>query len=961
MFIRRLSKGTTPRHNFHILDYHHILSLNTSVMTLKHDHTGHTFVHLERDDPHMSHGIALRTPVSNDTGIPHILEHLSLCGSEKYAVRDPFFKMLNRSMATYMNAWTAADYTFYPFSTENATDYRNLRDIYADAVFRPLLREGDFLQEGWRLDAQNKCIKGVVYNEMKGALSEIDSLFLHQLNRTLYAGTCYEFNSGGDPQMIPQLSLRELREYHARTYTPANSLTVCYGNVQLEEQLKFLDEMLPRDKSTELINPTIQSQLHSWKKVRVEGPLDPSLASGKQTRYLRAWLCNDVKDVQETFDLKLLSSLLLDGPAAPLHQALLESNLGTDYAPGTGYDASSSITSFGIGLQGATLEDVPKIESLILICLERVAKEGFSKERVEGVLHQMSLSLRYHSVKFGLNAAATIASAWAHGVDLSEALDVDERIKNFETGCLGTDRLQKLIRKYLLDNPRGVDFVMTPREEYNAELQRKESIMVQEIIASKSKEELSEIERKNEELQKDRVDDYDSVLPMLTEMPPTPRHLSIPFVTWPVPTTSTKAAVIKERYAHSSPLSNKVTFLKLLGIQKMFRRDDLPYLPLAMNALTELGIRGMTTEAYENLVRKTCAGLSASAYLHHDKGKDDLRLLLSTWALDEKTEATKDLLSRTIAECNWQDGTKVRTLIGQMAADALGGVASNGHRYAALKAAAQFGAVFQDRDSLSGLDQVFFLQSLLKAVQVDENLSQVCKKLQSVVQNVLLGSEEWRSAVTRTHDAHDIELKDVLNRITAIDQVNSEFRLSSTNNQNATFPFNSNYVGVAYFWPGHATWTWEQKAAWLLFSGILRSKVLHPLVREQGGAYGSSASMDTRLGLFTLTSYRDPTPALTLELYRDLPALFNNVTSVAKEKEGVVMGEARLGVLQGLDAPVDLAQQGLHRFRGDMEDAHLASLRAAVLQMDAQKMLSLVNGMFSDFKGPAEHVINAAV
>ena len=426
--------GTSPRHNFHIIDYHHIFSLKTSVMTLRHDSTNHTFVHLEREDPHLVHGIAVRTPPVNNKGIPHILEHLSLCGSRNYPVRDPFFKMLNRSLATYMNAWTASDHTFYPFATENKIDFKNLRSIYMDSVFKPFLKETDFKQEGWRFD-NDLNVKGVVYNEMKGSLSDADNLFIQRLRSELFENSFYSYNSGGEPNSILDLRPAELKEFYAEHYTPANSLTVAYGAIDLEEELKFLDENLPRGFPTlELPDPKLKSHkstLHSWKKSTTVGPLDPSLPENKQVKYIKTFICNDSTDSQQVFEMRILSHLLLEGPSSPLHQALLESNIGTEYAPGTGYDFSTFETTFGIGLQGIREEDIPRVDSLISDTLKKVAKEGFPRERIEGVKHQINLDLRNHSTKFGIRLASGVASAWTHGSDLSDVLDIDARLENF--------------------------------------------------------------------------------------------------------------------------------------------------------------------------------------------------------------------------------------------------------------------------------------------------------------------------------------------------------------------------------------------------------------------------------------------------------------------------------------------------------------------------------------------------
>ncbi|KAJ1902833.1 Mitochondrial presequence protease, partial [Coemansia sp. S17] len=238
-------------HGFVVKDVQIVSELKLKAIRLRHQKTGAEWLHIDRDDSNNVFSVGFNTSVSDSTGVPHILEHTTLCGSSKYPVRDPFFKMLNRSMSTFMNAWTAHDYTQYPFSTQNAKDYENLQNVYLDAVFQPSLREVDFRQEGWRLErsdptdtASSWQFKGVVYNEMKGAFSDAGSLFATRAEQQMFPGTTYQYVSGGDPAFIPDLTHAQLVEFHRTRYHPSNARIYSYGNFPLAPQLERVGEVI---------------------------------------------------------------------------------------------------------------------------------------------------------------------------------------------------------------------------------------------------------------------------------------------------------------------------------------------------------------------------------------------------------------------------------------------------------------------------------------------------------------------------------------------------------------------------------------------------------------------------------------------------------------------------------------------------------------------------------------------
>lgn len=299
---RVLSASKYPRRgeslfNFTVKDTHEIPELDLVLVKLMHEPTGATHIHLAREDPNNVFCVAFKTPPSDSTGLPHILEHTTLCGSTKYPVRDPFFKMLNRSLASYMNAWTASEHTAYPFCTANRQDYANLRDVYCDAVFFPKLSEFDFLQEGWRLEADDPQspvsplrFKGVVYNEMKGAFSDVESLFAQRLQQHMFQGSVYGHVSGGDPAAIVDLTHEHLVQFHRKHYHPSNALFYTYGDQPLAETLSYIDDKLKtfkRSVAASIAVPDLSANLP--KTLEVSCPSDPSTLAHVNSPAVLTW------------------------------------------------------------------------------------------------------------------------------------------------------------------------------------------------------------------------------------------------------------------------------------------------------------------------------------------------------------------------------------------------------------------------------------------------------------------------------------------------------------------------------------------------------------------------------------------------------------------------------------------------------------------------------------------------
>ena len=412
-------------HGFEVERITRVDELQLTAIELEHKATKAKHLHVARADSNNVFSVGLRTVPPDNSGVPHILEHTTLCGSQRYPARDPFFNMLTRSLATFMNAFTASDFTMYPFATINPKDFDNLLSVYLDAVFFPKLARHDFLQEGWRLEhtvtadqTSPIVFKGVVYNEMKGALSSSDDLFVTRAGQALCEGGVYHNYSGGDPPHIPSLTYEALKRFHSELYHPSNARFYTYGDLPLDHHLAAIETNVLQHFTvkTDIAPVPKQPRWVTPRTVQLTGPPDAmAVDSDRSAKVSIAYLLNDVRDTNEVFALRILSSLLVSGPSSPFYQSLIESGLGSDFAPNTYYDAHGNEASFAVGLTGVSTADIGKVVEAIKSTFESVASKPFDSEQIESILHQVELSLKHQSTKFGLNLVSSISSAWVHG------------------------------------------------------------------------------------------------------------------------------------------------------------------------------------------------------------------------------------------------------------------------------------------------------------------------------------------------------------------------------------------------------------------------------------------------------------------------------------------------------------------------------------------------------------------
>ena len=416
-----------------------LLDLNAQIYNESEFNCKH--VHLDSDSDEMVFMVAFRTIPEDSTGVAHILEHTALCGSKKYPVRDPFFMMIRRSLNTFMNAFTSSDWTAYPFATLNNKDFDNLLGVYLDSAFFPNLDSLDFAQEGHRLEFKDKTnieseieIKGVVYNEMKGAMSSVTSQLWHGMSKHLYSSSTYKHNSGGDPDKILDLTHEELVNFHRKHYHPSNATFFTYGKIdpaQIQEFIKknVLGSFQP---SSEVIAVKNEDRITSPKIV--SDLYNPLPGDEDNHHVVISWLLNESHDPVELLETYLMSNILLDNSASPLRKVLENSKLGKSPSPLTGLEADQKEMVFAAGLEGVQKNQHIAVENLITDCLQNLIRDGIPKELVDSSLHQLEIRQREitgSGMPFGLQIMLTCLPACIHNDDPLNILDLDNAFNSY--------------------------------------------------------------------------------------------------------------------------------------------------------------------------------------------------------------------------------------------------------------------------------------------------------------------------------------------------------------------------------------------------------------------------------------------------------------------------------------------------------------------------------------------------
>ena len=887
---------------FQLLRQHHVEALDIHVSEYKHKVTGAVHYHLATNNDENVFLVAFRTQPMDSKGTAHILEHTALCGSEKFPVRDPFFLMIRRSLNTFMNAFTAADWTAYPFATQNKKDFQNLLSVYLDAAFAANLNPLDFAQEGIRIELENDqaVYKGVVFNEMKGAMSSPTDQLYHQLAYHLFPETTYHYNSGGDPKEIPDLSYEQLVEFYKTHYHPSNAVFMTFGNqnaYDLQEQFETL-ALHKFSKGTTLYS-TPEKRLTAPIEVTESYAVDSEDLKDK-TFHVMSWLLPETSDIKLRLGMRLVEGILLENSASPLRHYLETCGYAQSTGPLMGVDDSNFEMTFYCGVQGSNAEYAENFKSGVLNILQDVASKPVDTDLVDAILHQIELHQREingDGTPYGLSLILNGLGSAIHHNDPIHVWDVDSAIEQVKEELKDPMWLSNLIQIHLLDNPHRVQMTLVPDATKSVKEQQAEQARLAEITANLTEDQKIEIQEKTEALKKrqDTPDDLELLPKVGLEDVPADLHI--------VP------GQLREIICNGldTPLNlyhagtNGIYYQQVL-IQIPDEIVQSPYFNLLSILMGEVGAGEYDYLELQQLQTAVSGGLGMGASLRSkvdNKDRISAWLTLTTKSLTQKLDAIQ-LLKLAFEQLRFDEKDRIIELLQQRKTRWQSRLSGSGHSYAMQTASRQMSALARRDYHNTGLGALNWLSDLVTKIDQDEDayhaliaeLQAIHRKLLQAPKQFLLVCEEHHSdrLVEEVQNVWDkLQVNKAPVTLTQVEQVNTandEAWLIQTNVQFCASAYQA--VDVAH----------ADAAPLMVLAAYLRNGFLHSAIREKGGAYGGGASYDGNACSFRFYSYRDPRLA---ETFNDFEASVQWLLNT--EQQPHQLEEAILGLVASMDKP----------------------------------------------------------
>lgn len=902
--------------NFKVTRYLEIPELQCHLIELVHLPTNAQVMHLANEDPENLFCLSFKTLPTKSDGVAHILEHTVLCGSKKFPVKDPFFAMTRRSLNTFMNALTGSDFTCYPAATQVPKDFYNLLDVYLDAVFHPNLNRLSFLQEGHRLeftDPKNPStpleFKGVVFNEMKGAMSCPGARLADVMHHNLFPNVTYGINFGGDPKIIPELSYEQLLSFHKQYYHPSRCLFFFYGSFPLQPHLDFIAKHTLEGVSKIDPVPPIpyQPRFDKPRRIEMRYPISKEEDSEFKTYISFGWLTCPIVDQQELLALSILEIILLDTDASPLKLALLKSGLCKLVS--SHIDTDINEASWMITLRGCNPQDGDACEKLLRHSLERIIEEGIPLKLVENAIHQLEIfrsEIGGDHAPFGLSLFMRSALLKQHKVNPEEGLTIHTLFDGIHRKVLAdANYFSKLAKKYLLDNLHFVRIVMTPDKELNAKEQREEQELLTKIHESLTENEQKRLLKLSQDLidfQTKQEEENVDVLPKLTleDVPKLSRQFELK-----------QEKIGNLEVFHHSCFTNQIVYADLVFDLPELPETDMSFVRLFCVLLTQMGCGGRNYIDNLEYIQGNTGGVGTQLAFNlqaQDHYHFKPTLNIRGKALHRKANKFFPLLQEIVTSADFSDHHRMKEVIQKHYTALESNLSQSAMRYAINLSASGLDVASKIANHWYGLDYYWKIKEI--ATDLNQHLGPLTKKMQEL-QNTLLGLDNAHLVITSTAAFYE-ELKGhnfygLTHLITKpYSAWKSNYPLEKVEPQGRVIASPVAFTGVVY---KTVSYIHPDAPALTIAASLIDHLTLHPLVREQGGAYGSGAVSNAISGNFYFYAHRDPNISRTFEAFK---IAVNNVIQGKFDAED--LEEAKLEIIQSLDEPLAPGSRGEHAY-----------------------------------------------
>lgn len=894
---------------YEILDEHRVEDVQSDGFILRHKKSGARIAVLSNNDDNKVFYIGFRTPPEDETGVPHIIEHTTLCGSKKFPVKDPFIELAKGSLNTFLNAMTYPDKTVYPVASCNDQDFKNLMDVYLDAVFNPNITKYEeiFKQEGWHYELTGKDdelkINGVVYNEMKGAYSSPDEVLSSQIYRSLFPDNTYSKDSGGNPEYIPKLTYEAYLDFYHKYYHPSNSYIYLYGDMDVVERLEWLDREYLSLYDYKKVNSEINKQPAFDEIKNVEAQYSITMDDSQENKTYLSYnrVVGDTLDemLYQAFDV--LDYALVSSPGAPVKQALIDAGIGDDVYGS--YDAGILQPVFSFVAKNANASQADEFESIIENTLKEVVKTGINKEALLAGIN--SSEFKFREADFG-----QFPKGLLFGLNCLDSWLFDDMKPFIHLECLGTfaklrkavdtDYFEKLIQEYLLDNTHGSSVTVKPKRGLGNEREEALAKELSDYKASLSDEEIKKLIEDTEHLKKYQEEpssDEDlRKLPMLTRADM--KKNAMPF-------SNIEDELLDVKVVRHDIESNGIDYISFLFDAGDFAQSELGYLGFFTNAL---GLVSTEKYSYTDLANATniyTGGISTGTASHPDiKDRNNFvfKFEVKLKVLEKNLDKALELMEQMLLSSDFTDTKRLGELVAQIKARLQANLSSSGHLVAAMRSMSSFSRYALYQDELKG---VAFYRSICRIEkELSESPKSVSDKLAAIAKK-LFARNRMLISFTGNNEAYG-------NAKPSLEKVIAGFNKMSAVGNQAEVHFNTakeafidasqiQYVAKTgdFICEGY-----EYTGALRLLRIILSYDYLWINVRVKGGAYGCMNTF-LRSGESYFVSYRDPNLSDTLDVYDRIPEYIKSFSPDERD-----MTKYIIGTFSALDTPMNPEAKG---------------------------------------------------
>ena len=921
---------------YDLLDMEYIKGLDATGCLLIHKKTKAKVALLLNDDDNKVFNIAFRTPCSNDTGVPHIMEHSVLCGSDKFPVKDPFVELVKGSLNTFLNAMTSSMKTMYPVASCNDTDFKNLMDVYLDAVFHPNIYKHKeiFLQEGWSYKLDNiddeLTISGVVYNEMKGAFSSPDSVLYRYIRHTIFPDNEYSYESGGDPQYIPELSYEEFLDFHRKYYHPSNSYIYLYGDLDPVERLEFIDreylskyDYLQVDSALTEHVPFMEPR-EEYKTY----PIGDNEDSKDKTYVAYTTTFGKCTEPKIYYAMNILEYALVNMPGAPVKQALVESGLAKDL---TGGCMTSMDNIFTFVAVGANEEDKDKIVEVMEDTLRGIVRDGLDKDALRAALN--IYEFKYREADYGGHSKGLF-----YGLDILESWMFDElhpftlidadNVFIYLNSVVETGYFETLIEQFILENNHKVILTLAPEAGLTKKTEEELKTKLAEYKASLSEKQLQDIIDETKALLK-----YQSEPSSVEDMEKIPM-LKLEDINKESPRIEYQVKELSDvKIIYSELFTNNIAYATVSFNTANISEELLPYVGLLSKILGYIDTDNYSYVALNNMINMHTGGLDIATLIYRDakvNEKYELRFEASIKVLYDKLPKAFEIMEEVLLHSKLDDVKRLKEIVEELKASLSSKVGNSGHSLAIGRATSYFSEASYVGDIISGVSYLWFIEEL--AEKFDSKVSEVVDKLKEVA-GLIFNKNNLVIGYTANEDGYERLTKpfaDFVEKLDATEVSPCKRNLKITKkNEGLKTSAQIQYVARTGNFKKEG---YEYTGVFRTLENIMDYGYLWENIRVKGGAYGCMSGYSFGGNVY-FCSYRDPNLDKTNDIYEGIPEYLRNFNESDRDILKYI-----IGTISTLDRPKTAKGKGDAALR-----FYLSSITMDMVQKERDEVMSLSN------------------